>query len=140
MYGAHHAFLFPSLHDAGGAVILEALAHGLPVICLALGGPGKMVDPLCGRVVPVANRTEDECVALIASEIVALAANERLRVALARGAIKRCRDFSWSKIVAALYKEIDHRLREGKRPATDARPRYKKSPVAEAVVDRRHLP
>ena len=140
MYGAHHAFLFPSLHDAGGTVILEALAHGLPVICLALGGPGKMVDPLCGRVVPVANRTEDECVALIASEIVALAANERLRVALARGAIKQCRDFSWSKIVAALYKEIDHRLREGKRPATDARPRYKKSPVAEAVVDRRHLP
>ena len=45
MYGAHHAFLFPSLHDAGGTVILEALAHGLPVICLALGGPGKMVDP-----------------------------------------------------------------------------------------------
>ena len=69
-----------------------------------------MVDPPCGRVVPVANRSEDECVALIASEIVALAANERRRMALCRGAIERCRDFSWSKIVAALYTEIDSRL------------------------------
>ena len=110
MYGAYHAFLFPSLHDAGGMVILEAWAHGLPVICLDLGGPGKMVDPTCGRVVPVANCSEDECVAGIASEIVALAANEPRRMALCRGAIKRCRDFSWSKIVAALYTEIDSRL------------------------------
>ena len=69
-----------------------------------------MVDATCGRVVPVANRSEDECVALIASEIVALAANERRRMALCRGAIKRCRDCSWSKIVAALYTEIDSRL------------------------------
>ena len=103
MYGAYHAFLFPSLHDAGGMVILEAWAHGLPVICLDLGGPGKMVDPTCGRVVPVANCSEDGVAsAQIASEIVALAVNERRRMALCRGAIKRSRDFSWSKIVAAL--------------------------------------
>ena len=66
-----------------------------------------MVDPTCGRVVPVANCSEDECVALLASEIVALAADERRRMALCRGAIKRSRDSSWSKIVAALYTEID---------------------------------
>ena len=114
MYCDHHAFLFPSLRDAGGTVILEALAYGLPVICLNLGGPGKMVDSTCGCVVPVVNRSEDECVALIASEIAALAANERRRLALSRGAIERSRNFSWSKIVAALYKEIDTRgAREG---------------------------
>ncbi|PWT79264.1 MAG: hypothetical protein C5B58_14010 [Acidobacteria bacterium] len=112
MYGANHALLFPSLRDPGGTVILEAWAHGLPVICLGLGGPGKMVDPTCGRVVPVANRSEDECVALIASEIVALAGNEPRRLALSRGAIERSRDFSWSKIVAALYTEIDNPLRD----------------------------
>ena len=32
MYSRHHAFLFPSLHDAGGMVILEAWAHGLPTV------------------------------------------------------------------------------------------------------------
>ena len=70
-----------------------------------------MVDPTCGRVVPVANRSEDECVALIASEIVRFGRRTSIcRMALCRGAIKRCRDFSWSKIVAALYTEIDSRL------------------------------
>jgi glycosyltransferase involved in cell wall biosynthesis len=110
MYSGHHALLFPSLHDAGGTVILEAWAHGLPVICLALGGPGKMVDDTCGRVVPVANRGENECVTMLGAEIVALAANEGLRLALGHSAIARCREFSWSRIVAALYTEIDDRL------------------------------
>jgi glycosyltransferase involved in cell wall biosynthesis len=119
MYGAHHVFLFPSLRDSGGMVILEAWAHGLPVICLALGGPGKMVDPTCGRVIPVANHSEDECVALIASEVVDLAANEQRRLVLGRGAMKRCRDFSWSKIVAALYAEIDNRLQRGEGEASE---------------------
>jgi glycosyltransferase involved in cell wall biosynthesis len=91
MYAAHHALLFPSLRDAGGMVILEAWAHGLPVVCLALGGPGKMVDETCGRIVPVANSSEDECVAGLSAEIVTLASNEELRQALSRGAIVRCR-------------------------------------------------
>jgi glycosyltransferase involved in cell wall biosynthesis len=118
MYDAHHVFLFPSLHDAGGTVILEAWAHALPVICLALGGPGKMVNDACGRVVPVANRSEADCVAMLGAEILALDTNEGLRLTLGRGAIARCREFSWPKIVAALYTEIDECLqRDGAGPA-----------------------
>jgi glycosyltransferase involved in cell wall biosynthesis len=33
-------FLFPSLRDGGGAVVVEAMASGLPVVCLDVGGPG----------------------------------------------------------------------------------------------------
>jgi len=33
-------FLFPSLRDGGGAVVVEAMASGVPVICLDLAGPG----------------------------------------------------------------------------------------------------
>jgi glycosyltransferase involved in cell wall biosynthesis len=33
-------FLFPSLRDGGGAVVVEAMASGLPVVCLDLAGPG----------------------------------------------------------------------------------------------------
>jgi glycosyltransferase involved in cell wall biosynthesis len=113
MYGDHHAFLFPSLRDAGPTVILEAWSHGLPVVCLALGGPGRMVDETCGRVVVVANRGENECVAGLAAEIVALAENESLRLVLGHGAIVRCRECSWSKTVAALYTEIEGRLQRG---------------------------
>jgi glycosyltransferase involved in cell wall biosynthesis len=31
--------VFPSLHDEGGFVVVEALAAGLPVVCLDRGGP-----------------------------------------------------------------------------------------------------
>ncbi len=30
--------------------VLEALAHGLPVICTDLGGPAQIVNHHCGRV------------------------------------------------------------------------------------------
>ena len=33
-------FLFPSLRDGGGAVVVEAMASGLPVVCLDVAGPG----------------------------------------------------------------------------------------------------
>jgi len=32
-------FLFPSTHEEGGWVVAEALSRGLPVVCLARGGP-----------------------------------------------------------------------------------------------------
>lgn len=47
-----HLFLFPSF-EGGGMVVLEALAHGLPVVCLGYGGPGEMVSNECGRVITV---------------------------------------------------------------------------------------
>jgi glycosyltransferase involved in cell wall biosynthesis len=35
-------FLFPSLHDEGSWVVAEAVACGLPVVCLARGGPAVL--------------------------------------------------------------------------------------------------
>jgi glycosyltransferase involved in cell wall biosynthesis len=37
-------FLFPSLHDEAGWVIVEALAAELPVVCLDHGGPPLLAD------------------------------------------------------------------------------------------------
>lgn len=51
VYASHGVLLFPSLHDSGGQVVLEALSHGLPVICLKLGGPGAIVNDNCGRAI-----------------------------------------------------------------------------------------
>ena len=45
-------FLFPSFEGAG-MVVLEAMAHELPVICLDFGGPGEMVTCDCGFAVDV---------------------------------------------------------------------------------------
>jgi glycosyltransferase involved in cell wall biosynthesis len=125
MYADYHAFLFPSLRDASGTVILEAMGNGLPVICLGLGGPGKMVDDRCGRVVPAANRSEDECAAGLCRAIQALVESEDLRMALCYGAIKRYRASSWSTVVGDLYKITEERLQQHQGgESTIPKPRY----------------
>jgi glycosyltransferase involved in cell wall biosynthesis len=39
MHEEASSFLFPSTHDEGGWVVAEAIANGLPVVCLDRGGP-----------------------------------------------------------------------------------------------------
>jgi len=54
--GDHDVFLFPSLHDSGGFAVLEAMATGLPVICLDVGGPALSVVEGCGFRIPLGPR------------------------------------------------------------------------------------
>jgi glycosyltransferase involved in cell wall biosynthesis len=49
---AADVFLFPSLRDGGGAVVVESMASGTPVICLNTGGPGFHVLQEWGIKVP----------------------------------------------------------------------------------------
>lgn len=139
-YREHHVMLFPSLRDAGGMVVLEAWSRALPVICFGLGGPGKMVDETCGRVVRAIGRSEAECAVGLADAIVSLATDERLRLSLGRGAIARYWHFSWPEIVADLYGEIDARLQRNPPPvakaARFARPRQMAAPQPAADPNR----
>jgi glycosyltransferase involved in cell wall biosynthesis len=57
-YGVHDVLVYPSFHDSGGFVVLEAMASGLPVICLDCGGPGITVRDGCGVRIPVMNRAK----------------------------------------------------------------------------------
>ena len=51
MYRAYDLFFYPSVHDSGSFTVLEAMASGLPVVCLDRGGPAVSVTPECGFVV-----------------------------------------------------------------------------------------
>lgn len=44
----YRAFVFPSLAEANGIVVQEAMMYGLPVICVAWGGPALLVTAECG--------------------------------------------------------------------------------------------
>lgn len=45
-------FLFTSF-EAAGMVVIEAMAKGMPVVCLDFGGPGEYVTDQCGIKVPL---------------------------------------------------------------------------------------
>lgn len=102
-YRSHDVLLFPSLHDSGGLVVLEAMSHGLPVVCLDLGGPGAMVDSSCGSVVATTAQTEAQVVDGLATAIVSLRADEALFARLSEGARRRAAVFSWERQVRAVY-------------------------------------
>ncbi len=46
------ALVLPSVYECGGAVVLEAMATGTPVIATAWGGPEDYIDESCGFLIP----------------------------------------------------------------------------------------
>jgi glycosyltransferase involved in cell wall biosynthesis len=102
-YGQHDVFLFPSLHDSGGFVLLESLSAGLPVVCFNLGGPGLIVDETCGRVISVDTGDRDAIVSRLAEELRRLAADQELRNRLSIGARERAHHFEWRHRIDDVY-------------------------------------
>ena len=49
------ALLLPSIYECGGAVVLEAMACGVPVVATAWGGPADYLNESCGILVDPSN-------------------------------------------------------------------------------------
>ena len=102
VYNLADAFLFPSLYEAFGLVLVEAMACGLPVIssrvpgCIdVVGNAGILVDPL---------NTQE-----MAEAIVKVLSSEELSRALAKAGIARAAAFSWERCAGetfALYQKL----------------------------------
>jgi glycosyltransferase involved in cell wall biosynthesis len=87
-------FVLPSLFECGGAVILEAMAVGLPVIATAWGGPTDYLDDSCGILVKPQSR--EFLIAGFANAMEALARSPDLRDQLGRAGYVRAREhFDW---------------------------------------------
>ncbi len=71
-------FLFPSLRDGGGLVVVEAMAAGKPVICVDLGGPRMHVTEDCG--VKVAPLSPEQVVGDLAAALERLCRDKELRL------------------------------------------------------------
>ena len=97
-----------SLLECGGAVVLEAMCAGKPVIATAWGGPVDYLDPSCGVLVPADSR--EGLIQGFADAMIHLAAAPELRQEMGRrGREKALRDFDWEvKVdrVLALYDQV----------------------------------
>jgi glycosyltransferase involved in cell wall biosynthesis len=96
-------FLFPGMRDSGAMVVLEALAHGLPVVCTDLGGPGAIITPGCGRVLITKDRSRAQIVDAMAEAIHEILTVPGLYARLAAGTRARARQFEFQHLVNAIY-------------------------------------
>jgi glycosyltransferase involved in cell wall biosynthesis len=101
-------FLFPSLYDGGGFVIVEAMAAGLPVVCLESGGPGFHIRPEWG--IKIEPKNPDSVVSELAKAMEKLAEDADLRIRLGRAAQKRVEEFYvWDRLgehLQRIYEEV----------------------------------
>lgn len=99
--------VLPSLLECGGAVVLEAMASGLPVIACKWGGPADYLDDECGVLLPV--HSEPELIEALTRAMVSLAEAPRLRQAMGLAAIHKVRShYNWTtkaKEVMDIYRQ-----------------------------------
>lgn len=99
--GRADVFVHPSLHDSGGWATIEAMAAGVPVICLDLGGPGTQVTDDVGRRTPAVSF--DATADAFGAAMRELGSTAELRARLGEAARQHvARNYTWQKKVAFL--------------------------------------
>ena len=102
------SLVLPSLHECGGAVILEAMALGLPAIASNWGGPADYLDASTGILVPVDSPSVFE--SSLEQALIRLATKTDEREAMGRRAQEKVREvFDWDVKVERmmrLYQDV----------------------------------
>jgi glycosyltransferase involved in cell wall biosynthesis len=92
------ALLLPSIYECGGAVVLEAMATGTPVIAVAWGGPSDYLDESCGLLIPPVDARA--VINGFAAGMQTLIDKPELRTSLGTAARKKIEEsFSWEEKV-----------------------------------------
>lgn len=106
-YAKADVFGFPSVREFGGAVVMEAMASGLPCVVVDNGGIGEYVDETCGfKVSPVG---EGYVIEHVANALISYAKDPSLLEAHSKAALEKAQGFSWeakSKRLAEIYCEL----------------------------------
>lgn len=108
IYKKADIFVFTSLRDSSGNVVLEAMSQGLPIIAFDHQGVHDILTDECAIKIPVSNYKE--MVKNLASAIEKLADNRELRFEMGKASIQRIRDnYLWedkAKRMVDIYEEV----------------------------------
>jgi len=102
------ALVLPGLYECGGAVVLEAMASGLPVIATRWGGPADYLDDRCGILVDPVSPTQ--FVSALAGALIKLARDPELRRTLGTEGRRRVEaQFDWQRKIdriIEIYRDV----------------------------------
>lgn len=105
------ALVLPSLYECGGAVVLEAMAMGKPVIATHWGGPADYLDASCGMLVkPQSYLGLVDGFAEVMQKLID--SPELAKSMGAAGCARAIRDFDWQRKidqVIEIYRELAKR-------------------------------
>lgn len=108
LYEESDALIFPSFREPTGAVIIEAMSHGLPVVVADYGGPAAAVDAASS--VSVVPEDPQQYAAGLAAAVRELASDPDKRTAMGAAGRRRVDEqFLWSAKLAwleNLYAEL----------------------------------
>lgn len=126
------ALVLPSLYECGGAVVLEAMAMGKPVIATRWGGPADYLDASCGILVEptsysdMVNGFAEAMRKMIHSPGLARTMGDA-------GFARAVRDFDWQRkidLIIRVYRALAEKL--------DVSREFEKGHVAPAAVSEHH--
>lgn len=96
LYRQANILLFTSLREGTPTVILEAMAHGRPIISLKESGAMTVLDSSCGILIPIHNKTQ--MVTDFRKAILRLWHDPELRESIGRAALKKVTsDYLWER-------------------------------------------
>lgn len=108
-YAASEVLVLPSREEPFGRVVVEAMAHGVPVVAANAGGPAEIIEPgVSGLLV------DDDTPAGWAEALRLVLADASLRDRLIGGGRRRANEFSIERHVAAMLELFARLQEEGK--------------------------
>ncbi|MGO8814529.1 MAG: glycosyltransferase family 4 protein [Terriglobia bacterium] len=102
LFGHAACFVFPSLLEACGTVLIEALACGTPILCCRR----RPMSDICGDAAVLFDGEDPDD---IAARIFDVLSNQPLREKLSRRALERATQFSWqqgAEKVSRIFEEL----------------------------------
>lgn len=103
VYQSADIFVMPSLRESGGSVLIEAMAHKLPIVALNMALPRILNEYDVGRFVDT-RATKDAIQSQFASYLTELISNKELREQLGNNGYNYVNtELTWDKVIDVIY-------------------------------------